>query len=526
MTPRRFVFFFLGIITALRLLLIGQFGLFPDEAYYFMWSERMDWSFFSKGPGVAAAMWVSTHLFGVSEFGIRFFSPLLALGTSLILWSFARRLYDDSVAAWIVLLVNVLPIFNAGALVMTIDPLSIFFWSAALAAGWRALEEAPRFTLWWPATGALIGLGFLAKYTNAMQLVSLALLLALTPKYRAEFRRPGFYTLLGVFLICCTPVVIWNAQHEWVTLEHLTARGGLKKPFALDLGEFGKFLGVHFGVYSPLVFGGLMMALGWGMAKARHSFKARYLLAFALPLLALYFWLSLKQAGEANWTAPAVISLGVLAVALWHEHAQSTRWARRFALAALATGAAMSLLVVNPDLVRSLGLAWPYEKDPARRMRGWRTLAAEVESLRNTYEAQLGHPVFLIANEHEVAASLAFYMADKRPEGPGHPPIYIPAQPYFEDQFSFWPRYDALIDLPPGHQREDTLFTEEQGYNPFRGRTALYLTDRAENSAPSSLQAGFEQCVPLTSIVQTRRGLPLRELRVFVCVNYLDPGVK
>ena len=57
--------------------------------------------------------------------------------------------------------------------------------------------------------------------------------------------------------------------------------------------------------------------------------------------------------------------------------------------------------------------------------------------------------MFLIANEHELASSLAFYMKEKRSEGPKHPPVYIPAQPYFEDQYSFWPRYDELIDFTP-----------------------------------------------------------------------------
>lgn len=526
MNPRRLIFFFLGVLTALRLVLIGQFELFPDEAYYFMWSERMDWSFFSKGPGVAATMWLSSHLFGVSEFGLRFFSPLLALGTSLVLWQFARRLYNESVAAWVVVLMNVVPIFNAGALVMTIDPLSIFFWAAALAACWRALEESPAFSWWWPATGLLIGLGFLSKYTNAMQLLSIVLLLAVTPKVRGEFKRPGFYVMLGVFLLCCTPVVVWNAQHDWVTLEHLTARGGLKKPFALHLDEFGKFLLLHFGVYSPLIFGGMLAALAWVFPKAKHSLKVRFLLAFTLPLFAMYFWLALKQAGEANWTAPATLSLALLTVAVWHERAENSRTLRLYAASALCFGAIMSLTLANTDLVRAAGVKWPYQRDPSSRMRGWRSAAGEIERFRDQFEQEQGQPVFLIANEHEVASSLAFYLTDKRPAGPQHPPIYIPAQPYFEDQFSFWPRYDQLIDLPPDYQREDTIYTEEQGYNPFKGHTALYITDRAEVKAPSPIKTGFENWEMIACIDQTRHGQPLRQLRIFACRNYLDPGVK
>ena len=199
---------------------------------------------------------------------------------------------------------------------------------------------------------------------------------------------------------------------------------------------------------------------------------------------------------------------------------------RGFAVLALAIGAAMSVMLLNTDIVRVVGVDWPYKRDPSSRMRGWQTAAGEIERVRAEYEAKSGKPVFLIANEHEVASSLAFYMKEKRPEGLQHPPIYIPAQPYFEDQFSFWPRYDELIDFPAGYQREDTLFTEEQGYNPFKGRTALYITDRAEENAPSSIKEGFERWEMIACIDQSRRGKPLRQLRVFACFNYLDPGVK
>ena len=37
----------------------------------------------------------------------------------------------------------------------------------------------------------------------------------------------------------------------------------------------------------------------------------------------LYLWLALKVAGEANWTAPGMVSLSLLATALWHERMES-----------------------------------------------------------------------------------------------------------------------------------------------------------------------------------------------------------
>ena len=153
------------------------------------------------------------------------------------------------------------------------------------------------------------------------------------------------------------------------------------------------------------------------------------------------------------------------------------------------------------------------------RFAGVRT--AKVEALRADFEAQLGEKIFLIANEHEVASSLAFYMKEKRPEGPAHPPVYIPESQELVDQFSFWHRYDEFVDAAEApHIERDEYYTEDGGVNPFMGRTALYITDRPEEKAPSAIKGGFEQVEMIACIDQTRRGMPLRQLRVFACRRY------
>src|SRR6266850_4209611 len=107
MTPTRAVWTFLLILTGIRLSLLGTTDLEADEAHYWMWSERLAPAYFSKGPGVAFAIRASTAFFGATEFGVRFFSPLLAAGTSLLLFYFARRLFNAKAGLWIVVALNV-----------------------------------------------------------------------------------------------------------------------------------------------------------------------------------------------------------------------------------------------------------------------------------------------------------------------------------------------------------------------------------------------------------------------------------
>src|SRR5213082_3560435 len=187
MTTTRAAWLFIVALTAIRLSLLATTDLEFDEAHYWMWSERLAPAYFSKGPGVAFAIRVSTAIFGANEFGVRFFSPILAAGTSLLLFYLTQRLFSANAGLWLVIALNVAPIFNIGAFLMTIDPLSIFFWTAAMFAFWLALERSPQFSWYWPLTGLLIGLGFLSKYTNAFELVSVLAVLALAPRLRREF---------------------------------------------------------------------------------------------------------------------------------------------------------------------------------------------------------------------------------------------------------------------------------------------------------------------------------------------------
>src|SRR5439155_20547389 len=115
MSTKRSVWFFVIALTVIRLSMLATTDLEFDEAHYWTWSERLAPGYFSKGPGIAFAMRASTAVFGANEFGVRFFSPVLAAGTSLLLFYFARRLFSATAGLSAVIALNVTPIFNIGA---------------------------------------------------------------------------------------------------------------------------------------------------------------------------------------------------------------------------------------------------------------------------------------------------------------------------------------------------------------------------------------------------------------------------
>jgi 4-amino-4-deoxy-L-arabinose transferase-like glycosyltransferase len=334
-------------------------------------------------------------------------------------------LFNATAGLWAVVALNATPIFNVGAFVMTIDSLSIFFWLAAMFTFWMAVEKSPRFSSWWPFTGLLIGFGFLSKYTNALELVSILLVLALAPRLRQEFRRPALYSLVGVFVICSIPPLVWNQQHAWITLAHLRSRGNLEHGFSVHPVEVLSFLGQHFLAYSPVLF----LALAWGVIaswrRVNQQFKVLFLMWFGLPVFVFYLLLSVNKAAAPNWDGLAFLGFGLLALYFWWERFEQNVALRLGAVVAILIGLVMSVIALDTDLLRTAG--YHFERnDPSDRMRGWKSATRALEKVRNELEAKLGQKLFLIADARDRASEISFYLRDKRVEGPGHPPAYIP----------------------------------------------------------------------------------------------------
>ena len=520
MSTTRAVWLFIIALTAIRLSMLATTDLEFDEAHYWMWSEHLAPAYFSKGPGIAFAMRASTAIFGANEFGVRFFSPVLAAGTSLLLFYFARRLFSVTAGWWAMVALNVTPIFNIGAFVMTIDSLSVFFWLAAMFTFWLAVEKSPRFSWHWPLTGLLIGLGFLCKYTNAFELISILLVLALAPRLRQEFARPGLYLLLGVFALCSVPPIIWNAQHAWITLAHLQSRGGVEHGFGFHPGEVIKFLGEHFLAYSPFLFLALALGVIGSWRRVNQQFKVLFLMWFGLPVFVFYLLLSINKSAAPNWDGLAFFGFGLLAIYFWWERLEASLILRLCAGAALLIGLVMSIIALDTDLLHTAGYEL-WRKDPSNRMRGWKSATSAVEEIRGDLEAKLGEKLFLIADARDRASEISFYLRDKRTEGPGHPPVYITESQDLENQFSFWPRYDEFVEIKPGMPRPDgEVYTEENGINPFVGRDALFIREGENEHVPHNIRVAFQSAEPVGTIEVRRYGKLLRSWKVFLCRNY------
>lgn len=438
--PHRYInriLVFIIVITLFRLWFTGEIDLIEDEAYYWLWSKNLDICYYSKGPGVAWTIAAGTFLFGDTESGIRFFSVLLAAGTGLGIFYLSRRLFSARTGFYAVLLGAVTPLFAVGSVLMTIDPLSIFFWVWAAYTFWRARSSG--HPGWWIGTGLLIGAGMLCKYTNGAQIICFGLFCLLSSADRIHLRRPYFYLMALASILCLTPTLIWNARYDWITIQHLLERGKIQSddPFQIRTGELIQFIQEQALAYSPLIFIAGLAALGWaawrylpshGPGVRAFRLEWIFLLCLAAPLFLFYLGLSINEAGEANWTSPCYPAVFIALSALWTRH-HPPQWVRAALKSAFFLALLMTLLLHASAFVDVTRWGLP---DPLRRVKGHRHLGLEIAKVQEASGAN-----FIVAKRYQTASLLSFYM-------PGHPVIYVPYSENIVHQFSFWPSYNEM----------------------------------------------------------------------------------
>ena len=420
----------------------GAINLEKDEAYQWLWSKHLALSYYSKPPGIAVIQFVSTSIFGDTESGVRFFSPLFAAILSVMALRFFAREACARVGFWLLLVVTAVPLLGIGTILMTIDPPLVLCWTWALVAGWRAAQPDGR-TRDWLVVGLAMGLGFLCKYTAAYQIVCWAIFFALRPPARAHLRRPGPWLALLIFLICTSPVVIWNAQHNWITIHHVAGNAGLGTPWKPTLRFFWDFLFTESAVLNPIFFIGAIWAM-FGFWKFRREQPLwLYFFCMSAPVLIGHLLWSFHSRIQPNWIAPAIPPMFCLMMVYWNERLRNgARFVKPVFTLGLAFGFFAAAIMYDSNLIGKIsGRLLPGEKDPSRRVRAWKQTAALTETAREKLQAE-GKPAFIIADHYGMTGLFSFYLPQAHDALKSQPLVYCVDSDGPLNQLYFWPEYD------------------------------------------------------------------------------------
>jgi 4-amino-4-deoxy-L-arabinose transferase-like glycosyltransferase len=383
-------------LTALRLVLAAILPLSPDEAYYWVWSRDMQPGYLDHPPMVAIFIWLGTAMAGESALGVRLLGPVSLFIGSLMLARAAEDLFPGRGAGpWAAALMNATLFAALGAVTMTPDTPLLFFWVATLWAVARAHRSGD--ARWWLVAGAVAGGALLSKYTAALLGLGLMIWLFLLPEARRFLLRWQLWAGGALALALFSPVMFWNAAHEWASFAKQggrTASGGAGQ----SLRWLGELLGGQVALVTPLVF---LLCVAGGLMAARQVLRGRdagaaLLLALILPGAAIFLWQALGSRVQGNWPAILYPSAAIAAAALL-----PAGWLR-LRIPALVLGFAMAGAAYLQATAAPLPL--PRRQDPTlARLGGWDGLAADVARAAAREGA-----AFIAAEEYGLASGMAF----------------------------------------------------------------------------------------------------------------------
>ncbi|MCE7967430.1 MAG: hypothetical protein DYG94_01620 [Leptolyngbya sp. PLA3] len=406
------VLWLVALVTLARIIYlvwICPYTLVEDEAHYWEWSRHLDWSYYSKGPGVAWVIALSTSLFGHVEWAVRLPAVLASAIGSLAVADAAVRVSGDRRSG-----------FVAAVLYQCVPPFLVVSLLMVLA-------------------GAAVGVGFIFKYT--IVLAGVGLLIALAGKRPGLVRRhwlgAGVMVLLGLL-----PVAIWNTQHDWATVRHLLGHLGLPGG---DLPPTQGNGGWHYNPVWTLEYLGMLLVAGpvvvLGALVARRRWKellgVRVLAWASMPVLLFYLMVSFLAETEGNWAMGGFVGLIPLCSlpipGAIERRFIPVRACWRITIASgLVTGV---FFVFLPILARSPRFG---HLVPVDRLTGMRAFAVETEAEMETLRRASGLEPFLVSSHYGRASQLAFYM-------PGRPTVYC-ASSFAPDsrrtQYDLWPETD------------------------------------------------------------------------------------
>lgn len=437
-----------GLVTLAALLhlwLAGSTLLSGDEAYYWLWSRRLQLSYYDHPAMMAWWMAATTALFGESEAAIRLPAILAVAAVTLLAFDSARLAFGHIRAGWwAVVLLNTTILFAAAGVIVTPDAPLLVFWSLSLWAMLRLLDEGRE--RWLYVLGLSLGLGFCSKYTMVLIAPGILAVFALFPQVRHWWRNPHFWAAIVLALICTLPVLIWNAQHEWVSIKKQLSHS-FDVPVSDPIKSLTTFLGTQLGTITPLIFVFMLWGMGWALwAGWRQRQPGWFLLgATSAPLLAFFIRHSLGGLVQPHWPGPAYLGAAIATAGAWT--ALGPRWGRSLRWAWLAAVGLGGVMVAATYVqMATARLPIPLKSDPMSRLGGWDDLARAVQT-----EQDKRPDAFIFTTKHEVAGLLTYYL-------PGHPIAFLTGSAGFPRIPSYDARDAATL---PGR---DGLFVVKDGF--------------------------------------------------------------
>ena len=408
------VLIFIGVSFLARAFTAYLLPMSGDEALYWTYSKNLAFGYLDH-PGMNAFMIrIGTFVFGDTPFGARIATLLISLPATWAMWVSAQILFKSArMGAVAALLFTLTVAISVGSFIATSDALVMAASSFILYFLVKLMHTGQG--KWWIAIGIAIGLGMLSKYTTVFLVFGLLVWLVLSKRHRKWLINP--WSLAGglISALIFAPVIMWNIEHDWISLVYQSSRMVVHD---WTLKFFGEFILSQVGFLTPPIF--ILGCIGlFSALKSNEDNRDALILIVCLtvPIFAYFAWHSLHGRVQGNWLQagyPAFVMAATFAVHTWQDNKgeqsasprRVTQWSYRLAA---PFGAGLALLIY---VQACFGVFHIGRKDPATReiAHNFAPISMAVEQERVSH----GVPV-IITSDYTTLAWLRFYGAKSAP---------------------------------------------------------------------------------------------------------------
>ena len=291
-----------------RLLFASALGLGIDESYMVAAGRKLQLSYFDHPP---IAWWMTraaAYLTG-SESPIIVRLPFIALFavTTFLIYRLTAAMFSPEAGFWAAVVLNMAPLFgiSSASWVLPDGPLLAALLGAAVCLITALRSEGRAAWGWWLGTGMCAGLALCSKYSAVLSIIGAAGFLLTEPRSRRWLAKPQPYAAGLVASVIFLPVLIWNAENDWVSF--LFQAGRAENGFH-PFGPIATLAGAA-AFLLPWIWAPLMVCGFLALLRGPSDRERWLLVCLAAPPLIVFAAASLRGNVLFHWAAPGYLML-------------------------------------------------------------------------------------------------------------------------------------------------------------------------------------------------------------------------
>ncbi len=414
--PAHTVLLLIAATAIVRIVFAASLGLGIDESYTVATGRHPQLSYFDHPPLAWWLAWGSARLFGTeAALAVRLPFIVLFAVTTWLMFALAKLLFGERAGVWAAATLNLAPVlaWTSGTWVLPDGPLNMALLAGAYCVASAVFGERSAAPLWWLAAGACAGLALLSKLHGVFLLAGVGLFLVASRQHRHWLLNPWPYAGCALAVAMFLPVIIWNAQHDWVSFAFQAGRARVQEirpwaPLSVLAGQAAYLL--------PWLWLPLVIALGTALRRGPADDRRWLLACLAIGPIILFTLVAWSGSRVfPHWAMPGYLMLFPLLGASITRALEAAHRLVKYWL--IATTASLALIV--SAVVALAHLPWPPDavrgyqalKNPLEEAIDWTDLATALKA-----RGLMGSPrLFIVATRWHEAGKIDYALRGKIP---------------------------------------------------------------------------------------------------------------